>query len=373
KPQNPQKPKEKLEPKPELCVIVNQPMVRNYSTGGGHGPEDTLVEGDQKIVTKKWQGYPPQNLSLIGKPHPALPEAAPPWFTGKAQYATRVLLPNMIFAKPLTNPHPRARVKTLDSSKAEKMTGVVYIMTPQNAPKTYPLPAELFFQGEIVAIVAAETEDLAEDALAAIKVEYEVLPFAANLAQAMAPNPPDLSSKERGNIAQTLYQWGDVDKAFAQADIVKEFTYSYAGAIPFPLQPLGGIAKWDGDKLTVWGMGQGVHQQRANVAKRLGIPVENVRYINKWNGGTFGGALSAGDKLFPWIAPIAKMSGRPTKLILQKDQELAQLNVKPANLTKFKVGATKNGKIIACQREVHDNTGANTANPASPAAAPNAA
>ena len=367
------KQKEKLESKPELCVIVDQPMVRDFSTGGGHLPGDTLVEGDLKIVTKKWQGYPPENLNLIGKPHPAMPEVAIPRFTGKAQYATRIVLPNMIFAKPLTNPHPRARVKTLDSSKAEKMPGVVYIMTPQNAPKTYPLPAELFFQGEIVAIVAAETEDLAEDALAGIKVEYEVLPFAANLAQAMAPNPPDLSSKERGNIAQTLYQWGDVDKAFAQADIVKEFTYSYAGAIPFPLQPLGGIAKWDGDKLTVWGMGQGVHPQRANVAKRLGIPVENVRYINKWNGGTFGGALSAGDKLFPWIAHIAKMSGRPTKLILQKDQELAQLNVKPANLTKFKVGATKNGKIIACQREFHVNTGANTANPASPAAAPNAA
>ena len=374
KPQNAQKKqKEKLEAQPELCIIIDQPMVRDFSTGGGHLPGDTIVEGDLKIVTRKWQGYPPQNLNLIGKPHPAMPEVAIPRYIGKAQYATRIALPNMIYAKPLTNPHPRARVKKLDSSKAEKMPGVVYIMTQQNGPKTYPLPTELFFQGEFVAVVAAETEDQAEDALAAIQVEYEVLPFAGNLAQAMAPNPPDLSSKDRGNIVRTLYQWGDVDKAFAQADVVKEFSYSYAGAIPFPLQPLGGIAKWDGDKVTVWGMGQGVHPQRANIAKRLGIPVENVRYINKWNGGTFGGALSAGDKLYPWIAHIAKMSGRPTKLILQKDQELAQLNVKPANLTKFKVGATKDGKIIACQREFHVNTGANTANPGSPAAAPNSA
>jgi xanthine dehydrogenase YagR molybdenum-binding subunit len=371
---NPQKrQKEKLEAQPELCIIIDQPMVRDFSTGGGHLPGDTIVEGDLKIVTRKWQGYPPQNLNLIGKPRPAMPEVAIPRYIGKAEYATRIALPNMVHAKPLTNPHPRARVKKLDSSKAEKMPGVVYIMTRQNSPKTYPLPEELFFQGEFVAIVAAETEDQAEDALAAVEVEYEILPFAANLAQAMAPNPPDLSSRERGNIVQTLYQWGDVDKAFAQADVVKEFSYSYAGAIPFPLQPLGGIAKWDGDKVTVWGMGQGVHPQRANIAKRLGIPVENVRYINKWNGGTFGGALSAGDKFFPWIAHIAKMAGRPTKLILQKDQELAQLNVKPANLTKFKVGATKEGKIIACQREFHVNTGANTANPGSPAAAPNSA
>jgi len=253
------------------------------------------------------------------------------------------------------------------------MLGVVYILTPQNAPKTHPLPAELFFQGEVVAIVAAETEDLAEDALAAIQVEYDVLPFAANLQQAMVPNSPDLSSKERGNVVRTLFQWGDVDKAFAQADVVKEFSYSYAGAIPFPLQPLSCVVKWEGDKLTVWGMGQNIFPSRASTARRLGIPAENVRFINKWNGGTFGGALSAGDKFYPWIAHIAKMTGRPTKIVLQKDQELAQLNVKPANLTKFKVGATKDGKIIACQREFHVNTGANTANQASPAAAANGA
>ena len=60
--------KEKLEPNPESCIIINQPMVRNWSTGGGHGPEDTLVEGDQKFVTRKWQAYPSQNLHLIGKP-----------------------------------------------------------------------------------------------------------------------------------------------------------------------------------------------------------------------------------------------------------------------------------------------------------------
>ena len=130
-----QKPKTKLEPKPESAVIINQPMVRNFSTGGGHGPEDTLVEGDSKIVTKKWQGYPPQNLNLVGKPHPPMPEVAIPRFIGKAQYATRIALPNMLFAKILTSPHPRAKVKKLDGSNAEKMPGVAYVLTPEKAPK----------------------------------------------------------------------------------------------------------------------------------------------------------------------------------------------------------------------------------------------
>lgn len=114
--QNPQRPKEKIEAHPHNTIIVNQPMVRNFSTGGGHGPEDTIVEGDDKIVTKKWQGYPPQNLKLIGKPNPPMPEVAIPRYTGKAEYATRVQFPNMLFAKMLTSPHPRARIRRLDDS-----------------------------------------------------------------------------------------------------------------------------------------------------------------------------------------------------------------------------------------------------------------
>src|SRR5579862_2552576 len=188
--------KQKLGPTVESCIIIDQPLVRNYSTGGGHGPEETLVEGDQKLVTRKWQGYPPQNLNLIGKPHPAMPQVGIPRLTGKAEYTTRIALPNMLYTKLLTSPHPRAKVKALDVSQAEKMTGVAYILTPQNAPSTYPLPEELFFPGEVVAIVAAETEDQAEDAAAAIQVEYELLPFASNLDQAMAANAPDLSSKQ---------------------------------------------------------------------------------------------------------------------------------------------------------------------------------
>ncbi len=354
--QNP-KPKQKIEAKPEHVIIVNQPMVRDFSTGGGHGPEDVLVEGDSKIVTKKWQGYPPKNLNLLGKPHPPMPEVAIPRYTGKAQYATRILLPNMLWGRLLTSPHPRAKVKRLDVSKAEKMPGVAYILTPGNAPKSYPLPDELFFQGEIVAIVAADSEDLAHDAADAIEVEYDLLPFAATLQQIMSPDAPELR-RGRGNVIRSLSQYGDVEKAFAQANVVKEFTYQYSSGIPVPLQPVGGVAKWDGDKLTFYGMGQGIYPQRASLARALDIAETNIRFINKWNGGSFGGAMAAA-RLNPWIAYIAKQTGRPFRLTLPKDQELAQMQVKPANIQKFKVGATKDGRIIACQREFHVNNGSN--------------
>jgi xanthine dehydrogenase YagR molybdenum-binding subunit len=102
---------------------------------------------------------------------------------------------------------------------------------------------------------------------------------------------------------KTLSEWGNVDKAFAQADVIKEFAYSYRGSVPVPLQPISCVAKWDGDKVTVWGTGQNIYPSRANTAKRLGIPVENVRFVDKWNGGTFVGRMRLA---------ISSMAGSPT-------------------------------------------------------------
>ena len=355
----PQKAKLQIKAEPENCVVVNMPIVRNFSTGGGHGPEQTLIEGDEKLVTTKWQGYPPDKCKLIGTSHPAMPQVMLPRLTGKAQYATRVTFPNMLYCKMLGSPHSRAVVKSIDTSKAEKMPGVAYVLTSQNGPKPYPIPTVLDFQGEVVAIIAAETEDQAEDAIEALQVEYDVLPFSSSLQQAMAPNPPDLSSSGRGNVVKSAYHWGDVEKGFAQADVVKEFQYLYQGSIPIPIQPIGSVAKWDGDKLTLWGMGQAIAPLRVALAKGLGVPVENVRYINKWNGGTFGGAMPAAPKFYPWVAHIAKQTNRPVKITLNKGEELAHLAVKPQTFCKFKVGATKDGKILACRREFHVNTGSN--------------
>ena len=348
--------KPKIESTPLHSIVINQPMVRDYSTGGGHGPEDTLVEGDDQIVTKKWQGYPPTNLNVVGNPIPPMPEVAIPRFTGKALYATRVWFPDLLYLKCLPSPHPHARVRTMDVSRAERMPGVAYILTPGNAPTTYPLPDELFFQGEVVAIVAAETEDLAADAVAAIGVEYEVLPFASNLAQVMAADAPDLN-EGRGNFTTVESEFGDVERGFQEADVVREFTYYFAGGEIVPIQPCGSVARWEGDQLTLWGMSQGIYPQRAALARRLGIDESNIRYINKWNGCSFGGARQGSEKFYPWVAHIAKMVGRPVKLMLPKDNELAHMQVKPENIQKFKVGATRDGRIIACQREFFVNSG----------------
>src|SRR5438093_12097157 len=177
-------------------------MVREYSTSGGHLTSDEVIELPQKTPTKKWQGYPPENLNVVGKAIPALPEVSVPRFTGKAQYASRVWFPNMLYAAFLTCPHPHAKIRNIETSTAEKMPGAAYILTHRNVPKRQsniligsrggspavvpePLGEELNLQGEPAAIVDDEGENLAQDAASAIQVEYEVLPFASTLKDAM--------------------------------------------------------------------------------------------------------------------------------------------------------------------------------------------
>src|SRR4029077_13462980 len=303
------------------------PMVRDYSTTGGHLPGDEVVEGSSKTVTKKWQGYPPENLKLLGKSLPPLPEVAIPRFTGKAQYANRVWFPDLLYVKFLTSPHPHARIKDVDTTAAGKMPGVHAILTYKNAPKLQrpnvargrilpePLPQELNLQGETIAIVVAETEDLAQDAVDAIKVNYEVLPFASMLKDTMASDAPDLGHG-KGNLIrhaispkdfpQTTWadQRGDIEKGLAEADVVKEFTYHFSGGVSVPMQPSGSVAKWDGDRLTMWGMGQGIYPVRATLAAALGIDASKIHFINKYNGSTFGAARMAAERYYPMIAHL---------------------------------------------------------------------
>jgi xanthine dehydrogenase YagR molybdenum-binding subunit len=231
---------------------------------------------------------------------------------------------------------------------------------------------EMEFQGQVIAIVAADTEDLAEDAVEAIEVEYEMLPFASRIKDVLAPNAPDLR-KGKGNLIKRRpandpnydpnASWGakqgDVEKGFAEADVIKEFEYYFAGAVSIPIQPCGCVAKWDGDKLTLWGMGQGIYPSRNAVAKGLGIDVSKVRFIDKYNGCTFGAGRAGSESFYVPISHIAKVTGRPVKLMLPKNQELAYVQIKPETLTKFKVGARKDGRIVAILHEVHVSVGPN--------------
>lgn len=350
----------KIEPSSEGAKIITQPMVRNFSTGGGHGPGDTIIEGDRKIVTQKWQGHPPVDLTILGKPQAPLREVVEPRYRGTAEFATRVRLPGMLHVKFLRSLYPRSALRRLDTAAAEKMPGVHHIMTYRNAPRTNPLHTELMLQGEIVAIVAAETENQAEDAVEAIVVDYTDLPAVTTLASAEAADAPDIR-EGKGNLlrmppnspnhhptASAVWRHGDVEKGFAESDIVREYTYYFGGGRIVPMQPFSGVAQWEGDKLTFWGHGQDIYPSREFLAGWLGIDKNNIHFINKWNGGTFGGFGVRTAPFWGQVAHIAKVTGRPVKAVLTKAEELYHILHKPETLSKFKVGLTKDGKITRC-------------------------
>jgi len=366
----------KIEPTLEHATIISLPLVRNFSTGGGHGPGDTLIEGDAKIVTRKWQGHPPENLSVIGKAHVPLRAVVEPRYRGTAEFATRVRLPGMLYTKFLRSPYPRAAIRSLDTTKAEKMPGVAYILTYRNAPASNPMRTDLMVQGDIVAIVAADTEDQAEDAVEAIAVEFADLPSVPDLVTAESEGAPDLR-EGRGNLLQIaanqpnhdpkasgVWRHGDIAKGFAESDIVREFTYYFGGGRVVPMQPFSGVAHWEGDKLTFWGHGQDIYPSRAFLAGWLGVPPEKVRFINKWNGGTFGGFGVRGNLPF-WghVAHIARVTGRPVKTVLTKAEELYGIQHKPETFSRFKVGLTRDGRLHALRYELHMIAGATDSPP----------
>ncbi len=348
--------------------VFSMPMERDYSTGGGHFPGDTLIEGDRKIATKKWQGYPPKDLNLVGHAYPAVREISFPKFLGKAEYATRVVLPDSLYAKFLGSPHPHARIRNIDAGEAESLPGVKLILTCMNAPSSNPMSKELMYEGDIVALVVAESEHQAEDAIDAIKVDYETLPHVVSVEQALSPDAVKL--RPEGNLLQTQkedpaycpgatakWQHGDVEEGFLNSDLVKEFTYHFRGATIVPLQPVSGVARWEGDKLTFWGMSQGIHNAQGMLAKWLGVAPSDVHYIDRWNGGTFGARMVL-HPLDGLVAYAAKVTNRPVKYMLNKREELGQISVKPEVVSKFKVGLnTKEKSIVSIRYETFQIAG----------------
>ena len=355
----------KIEPSLGDAKIVTLPMVRNFSTGGGHGPGETLIEGDRKIVTQKWQGHPPVDLAVIGKPQAPLREVVEPRYRGTAEFATRIRLPGMLYVKFLRSPYPRAAIRSLDTARAETMPGVHHILTYRNAPKTNPLRIELMLQGDIVALVAAETEDQAEDAVEAIVVDYLDLPSVPDLATAESDDAPDLR-EGKGNLLQlppgnpnhdpkasARWHHGNVEQGFAESDIVREFSYYFGGGRVVPMQPYSGVATWEGDKLTFWGHGQDIYPSREFLSRWLGIDKNDIHFINKWNGGTFGGVGVRYSPFWGLVAHIAKVTGRPVKAVLTKAEELYCITNKPETFSRFKVGLKRDGTIHALRYEFH--------------------
>jgi len=277
--------------------------------------------------------------------------------SGTAVYPSDVVLPNMLYGALLRCPHAHARVRKVDASAAEKMDGVHAVLTgaslgrkvkwPYNEVMTDLFDAQCRFEGEAVAAVAAATPYVARDALRAIKVEYEVLPFVADERRSLEAGAVQIHA-DGNRFKEEKYKRGDVGQGFAEADVVLEEEYRTACEIHTPMELHGCVANWEGDSLTIWESTQGVYAVQARTAAVLGLPLSKVRVIGHYMGGGFGSKLQPG-KYTICAALLARRTGRPVKIFLSREETMiAAGNRPPANMT-IRAGVKKDGSLTALQ------------------------
>jgi xanthine dehydrogenase YagR molybdenum-binding subunit len=279
--------------------------------------------------------------------------------SGSAAYPSDTLLPDMLYGAILRSPYAHARVLSVDTREAEKMPGVRAVITGNTPgcaldwPYLRGVSTKLFdplcrHEGEEVAAVAAETPYQAWDAIRAIRVKYELLPFVADERKALEAGAPSIHPG--GNLSGEVqnYERGDVEKGFAEADVVLEENYRTESELHTPMELHGCAAKWEGSRLTVWESTQGVYSVQARVAEVLGLPLANVRVIGHYMGGGFGSKLQAG-KYTIIAALLARKTAQPVKLFLTREETYLCVGNRPPSNMRLKAGVKKDGTLTALE------------------------
>ncbi|MEP7337653.1 MAG: molybdopterin cofactor-binding domain-containing protein, partial [Acidobacteriota bacterium] len=254
---------------------------------------------------------------------------------GRAKYTYDLNRPGMLFGKVLRSPHAHAKIVSIDLSVAEKMPGVKAVKIIQE-PGT-----EIQWAGDEIAVVAAETEGQAEDAMRAIKVQYEKLPHLVN-----EQNWDTIPEANRRKPSEAVT--GDPVKAFAEAEVVIEGNYGNEVVTHCCLETHGLIAEWEDDKnLLVHQSTQSVSANGPQFAQALGLPAGNVRLKMEHLGGGFGSKFPV-DRWGIEAAKLSKMAGgKPIKLMLERSSELMVAGSRPSVFAHVKVGAKKDGTLTA--------------------------
>jgi xanthine dehydrogenase YagR molybdenum-binding subunit len=263
--------------------------------------------------------------------------------SGKAKYTYDVKLPGMLYAKILGSPYAHAKITALDTSAAESMPGVKAVRKIQD------VGTEIQWAGDEIVAVAAESEDIARDALDKIKIEFEQLPFLVN--------EEDLSRAGDHAKAAGTEKSGDPDKAFSDSDVViSEGYYGIQTITHCCLEAHGSVAEWTApDTLKTYFSTQnvsGIPGELGEALRQANIDVKNnnVETICQYVGGGFGSKFGA-DRWGVENARLAKLANKPVKLLLERDIDLIVAGARPSSYAKVKVAAKKDGSIVAWQSE----------------------
>ena len=262
--------------------------------------------------------------------------------TGTAKYSYDVNRPNMLWAKVVTSPHPRAEVVSVDASAAEKIQGVKGVWKDEAI-----IGKEVLYVGQIVAAVAATTEEIATEAASRVKVEYKPLEHQ------VVDSDPELFKGNPGKKEQ-----GNVDEAFgAEGVVIHTGNYGVPVITHCCLEPHGQVSEISNGELYVWPSTQNVSGYAdRGLSDAAGIAQNKIHVDCQYMGGGFGSKFNPG-KWGTICAALTKQTGRPVKLMLERDIELMIAGNRPSGFSKIKVAATKDGKVTAFESEVWGTAG----------------
>ena len=309
-----------------------------------------------------------QPLQAISRPLPR-PDAVDK-VTGRGLYADDLYIEGMLYAKTLRSKYPHALLKKVEVSKAKTLAGVVTVLTAADIPGRkdcgvheidWPVLCydKVRYVGDAVALVVAESEAIAEQALSLINVEYEPLAVVPGPREAARPDAPILHPHHpTGNFKATYHlENGDVARAFAEADVVIEREYRTQTVEHAFIEPEAGLAVPEANgRITVYCGGQIPFSDRSQIAATLNLPEEKIRVVNCLIGGGFGGKEDASVQIL--VALAAWATKRPVKLVFSRKESLLVHPKRHATIIKLKTGAKKDGTLVAHEAEIYGDGGA---------------
>jgi putative selenate reductase molybdopterin-binding subunit len=346
--------------------------------GGGGADTQTRVKVQPRVVVTT----EPEKFAVVGK---ALPKVdAPKLAQGQPAFVADFERPGMLYAKILHSPHAHARIKDIDTRQAEALPGVRAVLTYKNVPRvvystagqSYPIPGPLDYVsfdnkvryvGDRVAAVAAETPEIAEQALELIKVDYEVLPPVLSLDAAMAEGAPVIhdqadyinfgdSDPTKNLVAKVKIDIGDVDAACEQADYVFETEVETQKMKHVPLEPWVTLTYWDeDDRLVILTSTQVPFHVRRILAPVLGLSEGQIRVIKPRIGAAFGNKQEIYEDI---PAHLTIATGRPVLLELTREEQFIYTVTRHPMRVRYRVGVTSNGTMVAQDMHAWSDTGA---------------
>src|SRR5271165_6547133 len=317
--------------------------------------------------------------------------------TGKANFGADMVMPGMLWGKVKRSPHAHARIMSINVDKALKLPGVKAVVTADDFP---PIASEEAFVGEgpmnfrdlsrnclardkvlydghALAAVAATSPSIAEEACELIEVQYHVLPYVIDVEEAMKPDAPllhdDLFTQgvepkptHASNVAKVInFAKGDIDAGFRDADVIIERRYSNAPVHQAYIEPHACVVSAAADgQCTIWSSSQGQFMVRAYCAKLLGIDISDIRAIPAEIGGGFGGKTLV--YLEPVALALAKKTGRPIKMVMSREEVFRGTGPTSGGVIEVKIGAKKDGRIVAAGLELKYQAGAFAGSPVGP-------